>query len=274
MRAGRRRFASLFVALGLCVALLVAGASPASAKIRRPRSSREWPARVQPIARAVERIRGQKFDHPVPVHFLGDRAFEEVFGASGLTGYERRQLRREERLERPLGLVGPAEDLVAAIDDSGAGGVAGFFDGFEPRAVAAYGPEKVEALLADPGIVRNRLKVRAAIGNASRFLEVQEEFGTFDAFVWRFVGDRPRKNGWRALAEIPARTPESDALSAELKRRGFRFVGSTICYAFMQAAGLVNDHLVECFRYPQVAAGPAWPAGRSPARSAARREPS
>ena len=126
------------------------------------------------------------------------------------------------------------------------------FDNFQPELVARYDERKVEALLADSGIVRNRLKIASAIDNARALLVVVEEFGSFDAYVWRFVGGKPRKNGWRSIKEIPPRTAESDAMSKELKRRGFRFVGSTICYAFMQAAGLVNDHTVDCFRYDQV----------------------
>lgn len=126
------------------------------------------------------------------------------------------------------------------------------FDAFDPRRVAAYGEDKIAELLADPGIVRNRLKVRAAIENARAFLAVQAEFGSFDAYIWRFVDGRPRRNAWRSLAELPARTPESDRLSQDLKRRRFGFVGSTICYALMQATGLVNDHVVDCFRYSQV----------------------
>jgi DNA-3-methyladenine glycosylase I len=127
------------------------------------------------------------------------------------------------------------------------------FDDFEVDKVAAYGPEKVAALLADPGIIRNRLKVAAAITNAGAFLKVRDEFGSFDAYIWRFVGGRPRVNAWRTLAEIPASTAESDALSKDLKRRGFTFVGSTICYAHMQAIGMVNDHTVDCFRYAELA---------------------
>jgi DNA-3-methyladenine glycosylase I len=126
------------------------------------------------------------------------------------------------------------------------------FDNFEARAVAAYDQRKVEALLADPGIVRNHLKVTAAIRNAQAFLAVQDAFGSFDAYIWRFVGGRPRRNAWRTPQEVPARTPESDALSRDLQRRGFTFVGSTICYAFMQAVGMVNDHIVECFRYAEI----------------------
>jgi DNA-3-methyladenine glycosylase I len=126
------------------------------------------------------------------------------------------------------------------------------FDGFRPDLVARYDQRKVDALLADAGIVRNRMKIESAIGNARALLAVAEEFGSFDAYVWRFVGGKPKKNGWRSLQEIPSSTAESDAMSKDLKRRGFRFVGSTICYAFMQAAGLVNDHTVDCFRYDQV----------------------
>jgi DNA-3-methyladenine glycosylase I len=126
------------------------------------------------------------------------------------------------------------------------------FDRFDPRKVAAYDARKVRALLADPGIVRNRLKVEAAIRNARAFLEVQGEFGRFDRFIWEFVGGRPKQNAWRSMREVPAKTAESDAMSRELKRRGFTFVGSTICYAFMQATGMVNDHLVSCDRYRAV----------------------
>ena len=126
------------------------------------------------------------------------------------------------------------------------------FDDFDPYLVAQYGDEKVAALLADPGIVRNRLKVAAAVQNARAFLEIQREYGSFDAYIWQFVGGKPKQNAWVALSEIPARTPESDAMSKDLTRRGFKFVGSTICYAFMQAAGMVNDHIVNCFRYNQV----------------------
>lgn len=123
------------------------------------------------------------------------------------------------------------------------------FDDFDAAKVAAYGPEKVAALLADPGIVRNRLKVASAVRNAGAFLEVRREFGSFDAYIWGFVGGRPRVNAWRSMAELPARTPESDAMSKDLLKRGFKFVGSTICYAFMQAVGMVNDHEVGCPRH-------------------------
>jgi DNA-3-methyladenine glycosylase I len=123
------------------------------------------------------------------------------------------------------------------------------FDGFDPRQVARYDARKVRQLLANPGIVRNKLKIASAIRNAQGFLRVQEEFGTFDKYVWQFVGGRTKVNAWRTHKHLPARSSESDALSADLKRRGFNFVGSTICYAFMQASGMVNDHLVTCFRY-------------------------
>jgi DNA-3-methyladenine glycosylase I len=123
------------------------------------------------------------------------------------------------------------------------------FDRFDPRKVARYDARKVRALLADAGIVRNRLKIESAVKNARAFLEVRDEFGSFDAYIWRFVGGQPIRNAWRAMKDIPARTPESDAMSKDLRKRGFSFVGSTICYAFMQATGLVNDHVVDCFRY-------------------------
>jgi DNA-3-methyladenine glycosylase I len=127
------------------------------------------------------------------------------------------------------------------------------FEGFDPEKVALYGPEKVAALLVDSRIIRNRLKVLSAITNAKAFLKVQAEFGSFDAYVWQFVGGRPRVNARQAMGEIPASTPESDALSKDLKRRGFTFVGTTICYAHMQATGMVNDHTVDCFRYKVLA---------------------
>ena len=127
------------------------------------------------------------------------------------------------------------------------------FDRFEPAKVARYGDAKVAELLADAGIIRNRLKVASAIRNARALLKVQEELGSFDAFLWGFVGGAPLVNRWESLAEIPASTPESDRMSKELKRRGFNFVGSTICYALMQATGMVNDHVVECFRYKELA---------------------
>jgi DNA-3-methyladenine glycosylase I len=130
------------------------------------------------------------------------------------------------------------------------------FDGFDPERVARYGRRQVSRLLRDPGIVRNRQKIEATISNARAFLEVQEEFGGFDSLVWRFVGGAPRVNRRRSLRQIPARTAQSDAMSRELMRRGFRFVGSTICYAYMQAAGMVNDHLVSCFRYRELGGKP------------------
>jgi len=123
------------------------------------------------------------------------------------------------------------------------------FDGFDPRKVARYDQRKITKLLADPGIVRNKLKIAAAIQNAKAYLKVQEEFGSFDRYVWQFVGGRPKVDKWESLRHVPARTPESDAMSKDLLRRGFKFVGSTICYAFMQAVGMVNDHAIDCFRY-------------------------
>ncbi len=127
------------------------------------------------------------------------------------------------------------------------------FAGFDPARVAAFGPGDVERLLGDAGIVRNRRKVESAVANARAFLAVQREFGSFDAYLWRFVGGRPVQNAWREMAEVPARTPESEAMSRDLRRRGFGFVGPTICYAFMQAVGMVNDHLVGCFRHRELA---------------------
>ena len=126
------------------------------------------------------------------------------------------------------------------------------FDRFDPEKVARYGKRKRDSLLADAGIVRNRLKIDSAIDNAKAFLAVQEQFGTFDSYIWRFVDGKPIQNRWKEMSQVPARTPESDAMSKDLKRRGFRFVGSTICYAFMQAAGMVNDHLVGCFRHKEL----------------------
>lgn len=126
------------------------------------------------------------------------------------------------------------------------------FDGFDPARIAEYGPSEIERLLADPGIVRNRRKVEAVIGNARRFLEVQREFGTFDRYIWQFTGGGTIVNAHASMEQVPARSPESDAMSRDLARRGFKFAGSTICYAFMQAAGMVNDHLTACFRYRAV----------------------
>jgi DNA-3-methyladenine glycosylase I len=123
------------------------------------------------------------------------------------------------------------------------------FDGFDPEKVARYDKKKIRELLGDAGIIRNKLKISAAIGNAKAFLKVQEEFESFDGYVWRFVGGRPKQNAWKSHKQMPATTAESDALSKDLKKRGFRFVGSTICHALMQATGMVNDHMVSCFRY-------------------------
>ncbi len=126
------------------------------------------------------------------------------------------------------------------------------FDRFDPRKIARYDEAKVEELLKDAGIVRNRLKVRAAVRNAQAFLKVQKEFGTFDKYIWQFVGGRPIENRPRRIEDVPARSRESDAMSKDLAKRGFTFVGSTICYAFMQATGMVNDHMVDCFRRKEV----------------------
>lgn len=123
------------------------------------------------------------------------------------------------------------------------------FDNFDPAIIAAYGPDKVAELLANPGIIRNRLKIAAAITNAQRFLEVQAGFGSFDAYIWQFTEGRVKQNAWERMADIPAETAESQAMSKDLKRRGFKFVGPTICYAHMQATGMVNDHVIDCFRY-------------------------
>jgi DNA-3-methyladenine glycosylase I len=126
------------------------------------------------------------------------------------------------------------------------------FDRFDPARVAEYGGKKVRRLLQNEGIIRNRLKIQAAIQNARAFLKVQEEFGSFDLYLWQFVQNRPVQNRWRKRKEVPPRTELSDALSKDLKKRGFKFVGSTICYAFMQAIGMVNDHVVGCFRHEQI----------------------
>jgi DNA-3-methyladenine glycosylase I len=126
------------------------------------------------------------------------------------------------------------------------------FDSFDPAIVARYGQKKRTSLLSNAGIVRNRLKIEAAFQNAKSFLAVQEEFGTFDEYIWDFVGNEPKQNAWQTMTQVPAKTPESDAMSKDLQRRGFKFVGSTICYAFMQAVGMVNDHLVECFRHGEL----------------------
>ncbi len=127
------------------------------------------------------------------------------------------------------------------------------FEGFDPKRVARYDRRKMQQLIRDPGIVRNRLKIASAVRNAKALLRVHEEFGSFDCYIWQFVGGKPRVNAVRSLKDVPARTEQSDAMSKDLKRRGLNFVGSTICYAFMQAVGMVNDHVVDCFRYKQVA---------------------
>ena len=128
------------------------------------------------------------------------------------------------------------------------------FSNFDPRKVAQYSPEKISELLANPGIVRNRLKIASAVRNARAFLEVQKEFGSFDSYIWQFVGGKPKVNHWRSISHLPPQTPESAQMSKDLLKRGFSFVGPTVCYAFMQAVGLVNDHLVSCFRYAQIKA--------------------
>jgi DNA-3-methyladenine glycosylase I len=134
------------------------------------------------------------------------------------------------------------------------------FDGFNPERVARYPRRKMQSLLRNPGIVRNRLKIASAVENAKAFLNIQKEFGSFDRYIWQFTGGKPRVNAWRSGDRVPASTAESDAMSKDLKKRGFNFVGSTICYAFMQAVGMVNDHRVDCFRHAQVNR-----AGRRPA---------
>lgn len=126
------------------------------------------------------------------------------------------------------------------------------FDGFNFKKIARYDAKKIDSLLSDPGIIRNKAKINATINNAQRFLEIIDEFGSFDVFIWKFVNGTPVRNKWRNLSELPARSAESDTMSKELARRGFKFVGSTICYAYMQAAGMVNDHMVQCFRYKVV----------------------
>ena len=126
------------------------------------------------------------------------------------------------------------------------------FDKFSPKKVAKYDEKKIEELLNNPGIIRNKLKVRSAVTNAQAFLKVQKEFGSFDEYIWQFVGGKPIINKWKSLKYLPATSKESDAMSKDLKKRGFKFVGSTICYAYMQAAGMVNDHVVSCFRYKKL----------------------
>jgi len=126
------------------------------------------------------------------------------------------------------------------------------FDQFQPAIIAKYDGKKRRRLLADPGIVRNALKIEAAIQNAKAFLTVQKEFTTFDRYIWSFVGHEPKRNAWKSMKQVPNQTPQSEAMSKDLKKRGFKFVGSTICYAFMQAVGMVNDHLVDCFRHGEL----------------------
>lgn len=126
------------------------------------------------------------------------------------------------------------------------------FAGFDPEKVAKFSPRRIDALLQDPGIVRNRLKIESTVTNARRFLAVREEFGSFNRYLWRFVDGQPIQNRWRRMQDVPVSTPQSDTLSKDLKQRGFRFVGTTICYAFMQAVGLVNDHTTNCFRHREV----------------------
>jgi DNA-3-methyladenine glycosylase I len=126
------------------------------------------------------------------------------------------------------------------------------FDGFDPNRIAKYSNRKLETLMNNPGIVRNRLKIASVVKNAKAFLKIQKEFGSFDKYIWQFVGGKPKVNSWRSSQIRPASTPESDAMSKDLRRRGLTFVGSTICYAFIQAVGMVNDHAVDCFRYSQV----------------------
>lgn len=128
-------------------------------------------------------------------------------------------------------------------------------DGFDAQKIARYGDAKIAELMADAGIIRNRQKINSAIKNAKAYLSVQEKFGSFDAYLWQFVGGKTIQNTWRTMAEIPAFTAESEAMSKDMKRRGFSFVGPTICYAFMQSSGLVNDHIVSCFRYSEVGGG-------------------
>ena len=126
------------------------------------------------------------------------------------------------------------------------------FDNFDARKISRYSENALSRLLADSDIIRNRLKINATITNARAFLQVQKEFGSFDRYIWQFVHGKPIRNSWRKMADIPPRTPESDAMSKDLKKRGFKFIGPTICYAFMQAVGMVNDHVVDCFRYKEI----------------------
>jgi DNA-3-methyladenine glycosylase I len=137
------------------------------------------------------------------------------------------------------------------------------FAGFQPEVVAAYGPPDVERLVVDPAVIRNRLKIESAVTNAQAFLRVKEEFGSFDAYIWGFTGGGTIHNAWKTTAEIPAKTLEAERMSADLKKRGFRFVGPTICYAHMQATGMVNDHTVDCFRYQELRPGYGLAGGNS-----------
>lgn len=127
------------------------------------------------------------------------------------------------------------------------------FDNFDPQKIARYDQRRIGQLLKNPGIVRNRLKIASSVQNAGAFLNIKREFGSFDTYIWGFVGGAQKRNAWKGLKEVPAETPESLAMSKDLRKRGFNFVGSTICYAFMQAVGMVNDHLVDCYRYSQIA---------------------
>jgi DNA-3-methyladenine glycosylase I len=132
------------------------------------------------------------------------------------------------------------------------------FDKFDPEKVARYSERKIESLASDVEIIRNRMKIQAAVRNARAFLKIQEEFGKFDSYCWRFVGGRPKLNHWKATRQIPATSPESEAFSKDLKHRGFSFVGPTVAYAYMQAVGMVNDHLVDCFRHREIGGAPRW----------------
>ena len=140
-------------------------------------------------------------------------------------------------------------------------GYRGAFDGFDPQKVARFSDQRIEKLALDPAIIRNRMKIKAAVRNARAFLKIQEEFGSFDSYCWRFVDGRPKLNRWKTIRQIPATSPESDAFSKDLKQRGFSFVGSTVIYAHMQAVGMVNDHLVDCFRYREIRQ--VWKTGSS-----------
>jgi len=131
------------------------------------------------------------------------------------------------------------------------------FENFDPVAVSVFNQRKLDRLLLDPGLIRNRLKIASAVGNAKALVKVQAEFGSFDTYIWRFVDGKPLVNAWQAMQQVPAHTAQSDAMSKDLRKRGFNFVGTTICYAFMQAVGMVNDHLIDCFRYRELQAPPA-----------------